>query len=207
MAMIDSAGREILEDIWRLHKHVLEIHDTILSCNNMKELKEGVEEAVEEAEMMKDIIARKSMVFIIRYQPLGRDLLLAETSINVAYDLYRIARYFREIVAAVEQLGGFSNVLSQDELQAFVQLKEMIELAISTYMSWKPHAVKKVIDLDNVYDELYRRYLNLVLKSEQVDSKIALRLLIVRHMERIADHATYIVRSAERLWKSPSLSY
>ncbi|MEM4681627.1 MAG: phosphate uptake regulator PhoU, partial [Acidilobaceae archaeon] len=140
-------------------------------------------------------------------QPLGRDLLLAETSINVAYDLYRIARYFREIVAAVEQLGGFSNVLSQDELQAFVQLKEMIELAISTYMSWKPHAVKKVIDLDNVYDELYRRYLNLVLKSEQVDSKIALRLLIVRHMERIADHATYIVRSAERLWKSPSSSY
>ncbi|MEM1873332.1 MAG: PhoU domain-containing protein [Acidilobaceae archaeon] len=207
MAIVDSAGREILEDLWRMKNHILEIHGMLLECDNLAELMESLEEAVAEAELMKDMIARKAMIFIARFQPLGRDLLLAETSISVAYDLYRIARYFREIATAVEHQGSLARALGEAELKAFKQLGEMIESAVSTYISWKPHTAKRVIELDNVYDSLYKGYLDLVLSKEQIDSRIAIGLLVARHMERIADHATYIIRSAEKLWRSPSLGF
>ncbi|MEM1693408.1 MAG: PhoU domain-containing protein, partial [Ignisphaera sp.] len=61
----------------------------------------GIWEEIDSTSAMLDRIRKEFvnevLVFMARRQPLGKELLISHTLISIAYDVYRISRYCREI--------------------------------------------------------------------------------------------------------------
>ncbi|MDG7006060.1 MAG: phosphate transport system regulatory protein PhoU, partial [Nitrososphaerota archaeon] len=55
---------------------------------------------------------------------------------------------------------------------------------------------RTIITMDDYVDSAYRDYIKKLMKSKKVDIRCALsETLILRYLERIADHAVYIANS------------
>lgn len=144
-----------------------------------------------------DIVRREFvnevLMFIARRQPLGRELLVAHTLISIAYDVYRISRYCREIARIDSMLSPESNVSRiADVKEIFDYAVKAVEVVLRDLVELKPSSEKKIIEIDNKVDEYYRQLLKEVISSDKVDRYTALKMLIARHVERIVDHANYI---------------
>ncbi len=148
------------------------------------------------AEHMKDIIYGETLFFIAKWQPLGHTLIHAETMIKVSYDLFRITRYANEMAKT------FS--LSPQEridpvvIETIRIAREMVEKAFEAFISQNKEIAKTLENLDEKIDEAYRKKLSEIAQQEMVPRADALACIMLRQIERVADHATYIAREVLR---------
>jgi phosphate transport system protein len=72
----------------------------------------------------------------------------------------------------------------------------MIRLSVEAFATKNVDMAAKITGLDDYVDNAYRDYIRTVMKSRKVNLRCALsETLILRYLERIADHAVYIGRS------------
>lgn len=135
------------------------------------------------------------LVFMARRQPLGKELLIAHTLISIAYDVYRISRYCREITRIDSVLApqfGVANIRVVGE--AFEEATRAVESALDDLVRLKPMNENIIVEIDGRVDKLYNTLLIDVSSRDSVDRMTALGILVMRHIERIVDHANYIER-------------
>ncbi|MEM1526949.1 MAG: PhoU domain-containing protein [Ignisphaera sp.] len=133
------------------------------------------------------------LVFIARRQPLGKELLVAHTLIGIAYDVYRISRYCREIARIDSMLNPESSLSDVEDIKGvFSEAVKAVEISLNDLISLEPINEATVIEIDNKVDEYYKKLLKEVVLRDSVDRLTALKILIMRHIERIVDHANYI---------------
>ncbi|MEM2398230.1 MAG: PhoU domain-containing protein, partial [Ignisphaera sp.] len=133
------------------------------------------------------------LVFIARRQPLGKELLVAHTLIGIAYDVYRISRYCREIARIDSMLNPASSLSDVEDIKGvFSEAVKAVEISLNDLISLEPINEATVIEIDNKVDEYYKKLLKEVVLRDSVDRLTALKILIMRHIERIVDHANYI---------------
>jgi len=197
----------IYEDKRRLSDMVLRLYKLVgrLLSHVMEGEKSSlgrVEELSATAEEYRNIISKEAVLLIARYQPLAGDLLWAESVISVAYDLYRVARYAREIAILSNYIGGLKGNVNDDVLESLEVAKAMLELSVEAFAMGRGELVEEVVKRDGKVDDVYHRYLALLSKGEPLSARDAASLLLARHVERIADHATYIAMSASRIARS-----
>jgi phosphate transport system protein len=149
------------------------------------------------ADHLRDTINGETLFFIAKWQPLGRELLYAEAMIKVSYDLFRIVRYANEIARTTRITGGIR--AGENLLEIFAEAREMVEKAFESFLKGDRELANEVQKLDSKIDNAYIEALKDVASKEQVPSIKALECIILRQLERIADHATYIAREAERV--------
>ncbi|AEM39174.1 phosphate uptake regulator, PhoU [Pyrolobus fumarii 1A] len=127
---------------------------------------------------------------IARFQPVAADLRLLQALVNASYDFYRVTRYTFEIARTVRILecNGCEMGLA---CETWDQILEMMSLARKAILELDEKAARKVMQLDAGIDEAYIAGLTR-LKSDTIDRCTAAEALILRHLERIADHLTYI---------------
>ena len=75
--------------------------------------------------------------------------------------------------------------------------KEMIKLSLAAFANKDVDLAMKIPAMDDFVDNAYREYIRSLMKARsKVDLRCALsETLILRYLERIADHATYIGNS------------
>ncbi|MEM2025681.1 MAG: PhoU domain-containing protein, partial [Desulfurococcaceae archaeon] len=56
-----------------------------------------IDELSRELKELRRTLVNEVLTFMVKYQPLGRELRTSQTLIGIAYDVYRISRYCREI--------------------------------------------------------------------------------------------------------------
>lgn len=138
-------------------------------------------------------LVNETLVFIARRQPLGRELLSAHTLISIAYDVYRISRYCREIARIDSMLAPSSGLSTITNLsKAFEEAVKAVEAALDDLVEFSPRRVSTVNEIDNHTDEIYKNILLEITSSTTVSREMAVKALIMRHIERIVDHAQYI---------------
>jgi len=138
-------------------------------------------------------LVNETLVFIARRQPLGRELLSAHTLISIAYDVYRISRYCREIARIDSMLAPSSGLSTITSLsKAFEEAVKAVEAALDDLVEFSPRRVSTVNEIDNHTDEIYKNILLEITSSTTVSREMAVKALIMRHIERIVDHAQYI---------------
>ncbi|MEM4814067.1 MAG: hypothetical protein QXW24_07690, partial [Ignisphaera sp.] len=114
------------------------------------------------------------------------------TLISIAYDVYRISRYCREIARIDIMLTPESIASINGASEMFGYAIKAVENALKDLIELKPVNERTILEIDSNVDTHYRALLKEVISREYVDRSTSLKVLIMRHIERIVDHANYI---------------
>jgi phosphate transport system protein len=137
---------------------------------------------------------------IMRYQPVATDLRYIRSCMEIAYGFSRFGRYAYDIVELLETIGSFHKCDKSLVLETSNVASEMIRLSINALKTKEKNTVSKLYKMDDSVDALYTNYLKhlITLKTDSNDHPLQdprcaiSALLIMRYLERIADHACYI---------------
>ncbi|ADV64537.1 PhoU domain-containing protein [Desulfurococcus mucosus] len=133
------------------------------------------------------------LVFIARNQPLGPELVEASNLLYLVYDIYRYARYAREIFLADKKGVRLSTPgLREIVAPALGIAVEAMEKAYKAYFEDCTECVEELKRLGEESDRLYMAQLEKTSANTMLRNTDAIALLVLRHIERIVDHAERI---------------
>ncbi len=163
---------------------------------NGKNLTKQISKSSEELRMHQEEATNLAIELIARYQPVASDLRFIRSCMEIAYDFSRLGRYAYDISLVLGLFGDLSTCDKTSVEKAGEGAKQMIKLSIKAFAERDIALAKKIKKMDDVVDKTYLDFVRKAAQTEEVDLKCALSgTLILRYLERIADHATYIADS------------
>jgi len=155
-----------------------------------------------------DQVGELSVELIARFQPVASDLRYIKACMEISYGFYRYGRYAHDIMEVLETFGDPANCDHTVVETTAEKTKEMIKLSVNAFAKNDVDLAKQIIALDDYVDNAYRDYITKLMKSKKVDLRCALsQTLILRYLERIADHAVYIGKSVIFIVKGEEPAY
>ncbi|MDQ1279950.1 MAG: phosphate transport system protein [Thermoproteota archaeon] len=154
---------------------------------------ESVFQISEQLRFLREETSNLAVEILARYQPLARDLRFVKSCIDIAYDLSRFGRYAYDISLTTKWLGSLSSCDLRVPIETSEKALAMIRKSLLAFKNKDAELAKTLPADDNVIDHIYSGTLANVLKDERITKQCALAVaLLMRHIERIADHACYI---------------
>ena len=145
-------------------------------------------------------------------QPVAVDLRLGMAALNINKDLERIGDIAVNIAENTEFLSGFKDLLSNSGVvdmasKAKVILKNTLDSLINNDIE----LAYKVIDSDNIIDELDRSVFNKLIEKMIQDKNLvkpgSYTISISRNLERLSDHCTNIAEEVVFLTESKIIKH
>ncbi len=209
MSRLMRVGRERLNSLIRNLSEVvsdvmdmaLKLFDRGLGNEELSKLAVDIDSLTGVSEMLKDQLLREATIYIARFQPVGEELTYIENLISASYDLFRAARYCRELALLSEVSGHLLGELDARVRELMDLASRMVRDSIRAFLEGDAVLASKVLELDDEVDREYLKTLEEVSRSEGVRKELAIKLLALRHVERIADHATYIAVRVTYVWR------
>lgn len=138
-----------------------------------------------------------SMEMIARYQPVATDLRFLKACLEISYGFFRYGRYALDIAEVLDMFDDLSKCDRKFVFETAQKTQEMIRMSVEAFARRDVEMARRIPPMDDVVDESYRNNLRKMLQ-EKGNLKCSLSsMLILRYLERIADHATYIGESVE----------
>ena len=158
-----------------------------------RDLRDRIYNWSEELRMLQDEVSELAVEIIARYQPVASDLRFIKSCMEVAYGFSRFGRYAHDISDVVGIFGDLTSCPRQVVQDAGAQAKDMIALSIKAFSERNIELASKVDKMDDVVDNLYLDFVKKSAHQPEGDLKCVVSgTLILRYLERIADHATYV---------------
>jgi phosphate transport system protein len=138
-----------------------------------------------------------SMELIARFQPVASDLRFIKACFEVSYGFFRFGRYALDIVEVLDIFGDLSKCDRKAVVETARNTQEMIRMSVDAFARRDVALARRIPKLDDAVDDSYRQNLRTVL-DQKGDIRCAVSAnLILRYLERISDHATYIGESVD----------
>ena len=187
--MVYKMGKDAEKAVAISLRGFLESRDTSNDVHELSEILVGNTVEVEE----------KAFSLIAKYQPVASDLRIINSYMKVAYDFERYGRYAWDISFISTRFNGHSTC---DEW-VFEYIKKMAEkvlqmvtTSINSVRSLDAELVKKMTKTEQGVDDMYLEFLGKLVKTAGVTNECTVSsTLVVRYLERIADHATHIMEA------------
>jgi len=150
---------------------------------------------------LNDDINELAFELIARYQPVASDLRFIKSCFEIAYDLSRFGRYAYDITLITHEFGKLKNCDKSAVEKAGKQTIKMIDASLMAFKKRDANANEKIRTMDKKVDEIYKNFIAEIRASTKDEDIVITRgcsvsaSLILRYVERIADHATYIAES------------
>ena len=163
------------------------------SYSQGRDLRDRIYGWSEELRMLQDEVSELAVEIIARYQPVATDLRFIKSCMEVSYGFSRFGRYAHDISDVVGMFGDLS-VCDRESIQkAGAQAKEMIQISIKAFTERDVGKAALLKKMDDVVDNIYLDFVKKAAGEREGDLKcIVSGTLILRYLERIADHATYV---------------
>ncbi len=146
--------------------------------------------------MLKEEVNDLAIELMIRYQPVAADLRFISSCMEIAYDLVRFGRYAYDIAQIREQFGDLGGCDKSMIASMAEMVSKMLKDSIAAFNNKDEGLAERLIEMDDIVDSSYRINLRRIVGSEKddgMDLRCALSsVLVMRYLERIADHAVYI---------------
>ncbi len=144
--------------------------------------------------ILADQVEDKAVEIILKFQPVASDLRMVKTFTRISYDLARLGRYALDIAYVNRRFNGVRDC--DQWIRAYIKdmsqkVMSMVELSLTSIKNKSLKSVKEVSDLEREVDELYKNFLDKIAKGTSESRAIVSSVLIVRYLERIADHMVY----------------
>ncbi len=191
MSLVERAVSEIAGLLDKLYSESMAALEAALGFSDERGV-EAVARHAREAGRLRTSLVERSVEALARYQPMARELRRITAYMEASYDLFRVARYALEITRVLARVPSCSTGLGEEAETA----REMLEDAYRALRREDPVLAERVLDLDERVDRAYLRALDELAIREGLGRCEVARLLILRHLERIADHAVYIASAA-----------
>jgi phosphate transport system protein len=131
-----------------------------------------------------------------RFQPVASDLRILKSYMKICYDFERFGRYAFDVSQIYEKLGGMKERSFKRIIKGMSEeTLKMVSTSIQSLKSYDVKLAKTLSEMEKKVDNLYSRYLNRLIKTNVAKGSVISSLLVVRYLERIADHAAYIGES------------
>lgn len=138
-----------------------------------------------------------SMEMIARYQPVATDLRFLKACLEISYGFFRYGRYALDITQVMEMFGDLSNCDRTLVVDVARKTQEMIRLSSEAFARRDLEVARKIPPMDDAVDESYRENVRKTVQGKGNLKCSMSAALVLRYLERIADHATYIAESVE----------
>jgi phosphate transport system protein len=138
-----------------------------------------------------------SMEMIARYQPVATDLRFLKACFEISYGFFRYGRYALDITEVVEMFGDLSKCDNDFVIKTARQTQEMIRLSVEAFARRDVETARKIPTMDDSVDNSYRENLRRTIQQKGNLKCSLSATLILRYLERIADHASYIGETVE----------
>lgn len=130
---------------------------------------------------------------LARYQPVATDLRFIKSCLEIAYGFSRFARYAYDIAQVLEVYGDISACDKTVIHELSEKVTQMIEKSIQSFKTRDTELARSLRKEDDEVDKVYFKYAGALANDETVTVRCALAsTLVLRYLERIADHACYI---------------
>ncbi len=201
MSRIINSGLEELSAT--LHKMGELAYHTVLAalreCVENRDAYNEIREMSEALVSMADHVEDRAFELIARFQPVASDLRTIKSYMKIAYDFARFGRYALDMSYANQKFGGIRNceawIISHVKDMGEKTLS-MIRLSIDSLRSHDSQLAEKVTQMEEEVDKMYFDFLDKLIERADITTRCMVSsVLIVRYLERIADHATYICES------------
>jgi phosphate transport system protein len=144
-------------------------------------------------------IEEKAFGLIAKYQPVASDLRIINSYMKIAYDFERYGRYAWDISYISKRFGKLANC--EEWISEYIgdmgeKVLQMVKLSIDALKSLDTELAKTVTKTEQEVDDMYFKYLGKLVEQAGITNECTISsVLIVRYLERIADHATYITEA------------
>ncbi len=138
-----------------------------------------------------------SMEMIARYQPVATDLRFLKACMEISYGFFRYGRYALDITQVLDMIGDLGKCDRTFVVDTARKTQEMIRLSSEAFARRDVEMARRVPSMDDAVDQSYRENLRKTLQGKGNLKCSMSSALILRYLERIADHAAYIAESVE----------
>jgi phosphate transport system protein len=146
--------------------------------------------------ILQDEVSELAVELIARYQPVASDLRYIKSCMEIAYGFSRFGRYAYDIMQVLEVFGDLSVCDHTSIIKASEIVHKMINLSIEAFVNRDLEKSLFVGKMDDDVDNIYKSHIANLVKEKYKDLKCAVSAtLILRYLERIADHASYIAEA------------
>jgi len=157
-------------------------------------LEEEVFDKSEKLRFLQNEVDDMAIEIIARYQPVSSDLRFLRSSMDIAYGFQRFGRYAYDIAQVLKTAGDVSSCSKDAVISAAEQVTDMVEVSKKVFAKRDVELAKTLAKMDDVIDEMYNSYIKKIMDSKNFETTkcVVSATLILRYLERIADHAVYI---------------
>ena len=198
--LIDTGLEQLATTIFRMGE--LAYKTVSLSLSGYIENKNAYANVLDFSDMLLSLAYEaedKAFELIARYQPVASDLRVLKSYMKIAYDFERFGRYALDVSQVHKRLGGLDECEDWMEKSIGEMSEKVLSMVLTSVTSLKNHdanLARTLSKTENQVDEAYFGYLDSLVERAPATSKCTISsVLVVRYLERIADHATYIGES------------
>lgn len=128
--------------------------------------------------------------------PVSRDLRLLSALMQLVRDLERIGDYAQDICEVAVKLFPYPEQLAADGISLMLdRCRAMVAMSLEALSNLDLEAAKSIRDKDDLVDADYETLYNRLVQAPDLRhgvEPVVLLVLVIRYLERIADHATNI---------------
>ena len=151
-------------------------------------------------------------IHLLTQAPLAADLRFVTASLRITQNLERIGDEAAKIAKRARDLAREPALrLPVDYMLLASQTLEMLNDALDAFVQADAAAARKVIPRDHQLDELYRQMEAALIQHMTQHSGDIVRclhwLVVLKSLERIADHATNIAEEVVFLWEAQDIRH
>ncbi len=209
--LIDTGLKQMTEMVLRMGELAseavsLSLKGYVQDINAYEEVEAISSKLITMAEEAED----KALELIARFQPVASDLRIIKSYMKVTYDLARYGRYALDISQIYMKLGGLKEC--EDWIRRFVmemgeKVLNMVRISTELLKSRDTNLASSLSEIEKQVDNMYFKYLDILVEKVPATNKCMMSsILVVRHLERIADHASYIGESIIYLIKGEKVT-
>lgn len=130
---------------------------------------------------------------LARYQPVASDLRYIKSCLEIAYGFSRFGRYAYDIAQVLEIFGDVSRCDRTPVEELSGRVTQMIQTSVQSFRTKDTKLARSLRHEDDLVDKMYLDYMKQITRDKTISVKCALAsTLVMRYLERIADHACYI---------------
>jgi phosphate transport system protein len=138
-----------------------------------------------------DKVGELTFDMILRYQPVASDFRLIRSSLEISYGFTRLSRYAYDISMVRDTFGDLSDCKNEIIYTLSGEIKHMIQLAVECFATLDLQKAQELKTDEDLVDKYYNKHLPMLITLENTKCALA-DALVLRYMERMADHAAFI---------------